>query len=384
MRPLPRSSSGPGPRPGRLPSLTGLRFTAAGGVVFTHCALLTDPRLATTLGPQVWVGASAVSLFFVLSGYVLMHSARPNDTARAFWRRRAAKILPNHVLTWCVVLVALACAGTAAADAPGVVAHLSALFLVNTWVPSRSFVSAGNPVSWSLAAEIFFYLLFPVLRPWVARLSRRGLLAGAAGALALVWGWPLLYETVVAPDGAFFTGYWCVYMLPLARLPEFVLGMMAARIRATGLRLPRLAVLPAALGVFSTLLVNSSFLPHVYMYAAATALPLVLLVHAVAELDLRGKPSLLRTRPLVLLGEISYALYLVHFLVLGVVYLCLTGLGWSRLGAVLVGLPCALGAAWLLYTGVERPCVRRFSAPRPAPGGRHRVPRRATAERGSS
>ncbi|WP_425275736.1 acyltransferase family protein, partial [Streptomyces angustmyceticus] len=100
-------------RPQRLPSLTGLRFAAAGGVVFTHGSLLVDPHLAQTLGPEVWVGASAVSLFFILSGYVLTHSARPADTARAFWRRRAAKILPNHVLTWCVVVAALACAGAA-------------------------------------------------------------------------------------------------------------------------------------------------------------------------------------------------------------------------------------------------------------------------------
>src|SRR5262245_17262558 len=39
----------------RLPSLTSLRFAAAGGVVYTHSMLLINHRLSRTLGPEVWV-----------------------------------------------------------------------------------------------------------------------------------------------------------------------------------------------------------------------------------------------------------------------------------------------------------------------------------------
>ncbi|MGW7486212.1 acyltransferase family protein [Streptomyces sp. NPDC054786] len=326
---------------------------------------MINPHLARTLGPEVWVGASSVSLFFILSGYVLTHSARPTDTARAFWRRRAAKILPNHVLTWCVVVAALACAGRATAPhGSGLPAHLSSLFLVNTWVPSQRFISAGNPVSWSLAAEMFFYLLFPLLLPWVERLSRRGLLIGAGAAVALVWICPVLYEFVLNPGGSSFPGYWSLYMLPLTRLPEFVLGMLVARISSAGIRIPRVGVLPAALGVISTIVVNGTYLPHSFLYAASTVAPLAMLVYATAELDLRGRTSLLRTPALVFLGEISYAMYLLHFLVLGLMYLSLTGHGWSNLSVVLAGLPVILLTSWLLYAGVERPCVRRLSKPR--------------------
>lgn len=350
---------------GRLPSLTGLRFAAAGGVVYTHSVLLLNPHLAKTLGPEVWVGASSVSLFFILSGFVLTHSARPTDTARSFWRRRAAKILPNHVLTWCVVVGALAAAGTATAKGgSGIVAHLTSLFLVNTWVPSQRFLSAGNPVSWSLAAEMFFYLLFPVLLPWIKRLSRRGLLIGAVSAIALVWAWPVFCALVLNPEGRFFPGYWFLYMLPVTRLPEFVLGMIVARISAERIRVPRIGVLPAAFGVISAVIVNASLLPHAFLYAASTVGSLAVLVHATAELDLRGKSSLLRTAPLVFLGEISYAMYLVHLLVLGLMFMGLTHLGWSRLAAILAALPVIFLLSWLVYAGVERPCMRRFSSPR--------------------
>ncbi|MFI0904348.1 acyltransferase family protein [Streptomyces sioyaensis] len=356
-----------------MPSLTGLRFAAAGGVVYTHSVLLLNPHLARTLGPEVWVGASSVSLFFILSGYVLTHSARPTDTARSFWRRRAAKILPNHVLTWCAVVVALAFAGTAAArGSSAIVAHLTSLFLVNTWVPSQRFLSAGNPVSWSLAAEMFFYLLFPVLLPWIKRLSRRGLLIGAVSAIALVWAWPVFCALVLNPEGHFFPGYWFLYMLPATRLPEFVLGMIVARISAAGIRLPRIGVLPAAFGVISTVIVNASFLPHTFLYAASTVAPLAVLVHATAELDLRGRASLLRAAPLVFLGEISYAMYLVHLLVLGLMYVGLTHLGWSGPAAILAALPVIFLLSWLVYAGVERPCMRRFSSPRGRLRGRPR------------
>ncbi|MGP3991622.1 acyltransferase family protein [Streptomyces sp. 3N207] len=349
-------------RPARLPSLTGLRFAAAGGVIYTHSMLLLDPYLVLSPGPEVWVGGCSVSLFFILSGYVLTHSSQPSDTARAFWRRRAAKILPNHIVTWTVVVAALACAGAASTrTVTGITAHLSSLFLVNTWVPSHTFVSAGNPVSWSLAAGGFFYLLFPVLRPYVERLSRRGLLAGAVAAVAAVWALPALCGAVVNPSGSFFQGYWFLHMLPLSRLPEFVLGMLAARISQEGVRLPRIGVLPAALGVVSTLIMHSFALPHRFMYAAATVLPLVLLIHAVAQLDLRERPSLLRARPIVFLGEISYGTYLVHFLVLAPTFAALTHRGWSGPVSILCALPLVLAASWALYAGVEKPCVRRWS-----------------------
>ncbi|MEU8682813.1 acyltransferase [Streptomyces sp. NPDC048611] len=361
----PPAAHGTSPAPKRLSSLTGLRFAAAVAVLYTHSMLMIDPDLAENLGPEVWVGGSAVSLFFILSGYVLTHSAHPDDTARAFWRRRAVKIFPNHIVIWCVIIAALIGTGASTfTGGAGIAAGLSSLFLVHTWVPSHLFVSAGNPVSWSLAAEVFFYLLFPVMLPWIKRLSPRGLLIGAATALAVVWSWPVFCALVVNPDGASFPEYWFLYMLPVTRLPEFVLGMIAARIAASGLRIPRIGVIPAALGVIGAVVINPEILPQRFLYAASTVAPLVMLVYATAELDLRDRRSVLRARPVVFLGELSYAMYLVHFLVLGLLYLGLRGHGWSNLDVVLLALPFVLLVSWLLHAGVERPCVRRFSTSR--------------------
>jgi peptidoglycan/LPS O-acetylase OafA/YrhL len=43
--------------------------------------------------------ATGVSFFFVLSGFVLTWSARPDDIATGFWRRRIARIYPVHLVT---------------------------------------------------------------------------------------------------------------------------------------------------------------------------------------------------------------------------------------------------------------------------------------------
>ncbi|WP_435241584.1 acyltransferase family protein [Streptomyces cucumeris] len=358
-------ADGAGSHAQRLPSLTGLRFVAAAGVVYTHSFLLMNPHADEELRPEVWVGASAVSLFFILSGYVLTYSARATDTTRAFLRRRVAKIFPNHVVTWCVVVTALLITSTAATtSATGVAAHLSNLVLVNTWIPGERFVLAGNPPSWSLAAEMFFYLLFPLLLPLINRLSRRGLLIGAGTAIALTWTWPLICALIVGPDGTVFFSFWSVYLLPLARLPEFALGMMTARIALTGIRLPRIGAVPAGLSVIGVIVFGSRYLPQTCTYAAATVLPIVLLVHATAELDRQGKPSLLRTSPAVFLGEISYAMYLVHGMMLALVVMPLRDREWHPVAIFPLALPLVVLAAWSLYRGVESPCMRRFSRPR--------------------
>src|SRR5437868_13769353 len=93
----------------QLRSLTGLRFIAAFVVFGFHVTVanLITPNGAVSAALTYFFrqGATGVSFFFMLSGFVLCWSARPGDSARRFWRRRAAKIYPNHLVT---ALVALA------------------------------------------------------------------------------------------------------------------------------------------------------------------------------------------------------------------------------------------------------------------------------------
>lgn len=87
----------------RLDSLTALRWFAALAVFGRHS--VRPVGFLQHLIPQ---GATAVSFFFVLSGFVLAWSWRDGDTARGFYRRRAARVYPAYVVAVVLGLVVAA------------------------------------------------------------------------------------------------------------------------------------------------------------------------------------------------------------------------------------------------------------------------------------
>ncbi|WKX70377.1 acyltransferase [Streptomyces sp. XD-27] len=358
----------------RMPSLTGLRFVAAFGVFVCHAAFLSPRMQGRSWTPTELLGPVAVSLFFILSGFVLTRFRRPGDTARAFWRRRVVKIYPNHLTAWALFMIYFLSIGVAVRQSGSVLALVPGVLLVHTWLPKYNLIGSGNIVAWSLACEVFFYLLFPLLLALVRRIPPRRLAAAAVCMAAAVWTVPVVSYAL---GGALLPGFpwpvprnqlWFAYFLPLCRLPEFVLGIILAIGMRSDDRKRRIGVGASAALLLASLALGATLLPPVFLFAAVGVVPLTLLIRATAALDLRGARSPLRTPVMVFLGEISYAFYLVHALALLVVYE-ITGDAWAGLATGVLGLPVALLMAWLLYTLVERPCMRRFARRRrPAPG----------------
>ncbi|MEU6095051.1 acyltransferase [Streptomyces sp. NPDC047079] len=333
-----------------LPSLTGLRWMAALLVFGLH---VRNFGYFSGAGDRVMTwgfgsGATGVSFFFILSGFVLTWSARPNDRVLAFWRRRIARIYPVHLATAAIALL-MAC--TLAHQArPTLPQGLANVLLVHSWW--RPWWQTLDPVSWSLACEAFFYAAFPLLAVLLRRLGARGsaALAGASVLTVLILSRADAHHWLSQPVNSF----------PAARLPEFVLGAATARLvildrwRGPGLE-ASLAL--AIIGYF--------FVPQVtagYPATPCTLIGFALLIPAAAVADLEGLPSLWRHRRLVRLGELSFAFYMVHLLVLRA--------GTSLLGtSPRFGLPTALavtavlfavslGLSWVLYEAVERPARR--------------------------
>ncbi|MFF0628846.1 acyltransferase family protein [Streptomyces sp. NPDC004296] len=357
----------------RLPSLTGLRFVAALGVFVCHAALLTARDEGGWPPPVLFLlGAVGVSLFFVLSGFVLTLSAQPTDTARSFWRRRIAKIYPNHLVVWVALISLFRWAGMPRQDnelphpAPSWLGDLANALLINNLIPLPKFLFAGNPVTWSLTCELVFYLLFPLLIPMVVRLRQQWLLIAAIGAVAATWVIPLIslgLHGQLLPHG-FMNGrltapqFGLVYGFPLSRLPEFILGMILARMHANG-SVGRIGVIPSVTLLAVCLPLGIAVLPAPFYFSAVTIIPVALTVRAVASGDAHGARSLLRTPGMVLLGNVSYAFYLVHAMILAVtLYYCS---GWGAVTSACVAFLVALVASWLLYTLIERPCFQRLT-----------------------
>jgi peptidoglycan/LPS O-acetylase OafA/YrhL len=352
--------------PARLPSLTGLRFAAAFLVFGFHADIERIVAAGPTRNVMDWVfgpGAAGVSFFFVLSGFVLTWSVRPGETAWQFWRRRIAKIYPNHAVTATAALAVAAVTG----------AYLSAavvvpnLLLVQAWVPDSRVFFGLNTVSWSLACEAFFYAMFPLLhRALVRRLPGAALWPATVACFALVWLVPVASQLLRPADR-----YWFIWVFPVTRLPEFVAGMLLARIVQEGRwRLTRVWPIAVLTGV--TYLTSRWWLPDDFRLVAGSAVPLALFVAAVGAADAAGRRGPFSTRGAVWLGEVSYAFYLVHQLVLRL-FTKVAGPGHPPLvgmALILVALAVAITGSAVLHRFLEVPAMRLI-------GGRRRGVRAA-------
>ncbi|UFR00536.1 acyltransferase [Streptomyces sp. Go40/10] len=354
--------------PPSLPSLTGLRWMAALLVFGLHVHNFgwfggTGGRLVSW---AFGAGATGVSFFFVLSGFVLTWSARPRDRATAFWRRRVARIYPVHLATLAVALL-MACTLAHQPRPTAKQALANALLLHSWWQP---WWQTLNPVSWSLACEAFFYAAFPLLFLLLRRLGARGsaALGGLSVAAVLVLAWADAHH------------WWThsIYSFPAARLPEFVLGAVTARLVLLGRwRGPGLE------GSLALAVIGYFLVPQVtpgYSATVCTLAGFALLIPAAAVADLHGLPSLWRHRRMVRLGELSFAFYMIHLLVLRA---ATELLGRKPHFGALAGLAVttaafavSLGLSWALYEGVERPARRLLLRRRRPPHDPDPVPAR--------
>ncbi|MBB6472632.1 acyltransferase family protein [Sphaerisporangium rubeum] len=321
-------------------------------------------------------GASiGVSFFFILSGFVITWSWRPGQRTGAYVRRRLVKIMPNHVVTWGLSMLLFAAAFTPAWGLPN-------LFLVNAWSSDPNYWGGANMPAWSLCSEILFYLLFPLLIIPIRKIADNRLWLWAVltvGAMALT----CVATLTLLPSEPRFPGealalpqFWFIYMFPPVRLLEFVLGMVVARIVIQG-RFPRFGLVPAALLVVvayaATLMV-----PSPWNQTLVTAAPFALAIGAFATANLRGRLTVLGTKPMVWLGNVSFGFYMTQALVLfWLVPTLFPGASYGVLGGTLLVIGLTLlnvVAGWLLYKLVEQPAMKHWSrSKKTPPAPRHRV-----------
>ncbi|MFH5806624.1 acyltransferase family protein, partial [Alienimonas sp. DA493] len=367
-------------RPPAVDSLTAVRGVAAVWVVLYHFSpdLYVLLPASRALAPLIDRGHLAVPLFFTLSGYVLAMNYAPAfggglsaAGTKTFLLRRLIRIYPLHLATLlgtaAMVAVGARFGATVDPEGYGAVDFLLNLALLHAWVPD--FRLNWNLPSWSISAEWFAYLLFPLLAAglWRASAGRRGRAAvGAVAGLALI-------ETVV------FYLYWRARGLPFFELLS-VVGPFTAGAAAWVWR--ERAAAPAgpweppgwAPWAATAVLVGGAFLPNV---AAGKAVVLVGCVAVVVLLGAAGNrcPRAFRWRPLVALGEASYALYLTHVMAQKVLYTLLPSGQFAdadgpvRAGAVAAYVAAIAAAAWLAQATIERRLVpwlrRRATVRRP-------------------
>lgn len=282
-----------------LDSLTGIRFFAALHVVFYHFAPKTAgfESFPEPLQRFILAGPSSVGLFFVLSGFIMSYNyaGRPVKKAQ-FWSARFARIYPLYLLGF-VLFSPFAWLKYRSSPPHLIVAAALALLLLQAWT---TMATNWNAPGWSLSAEAMFYLLFPLAIPPIARLSRRAILwcavILAAGCLVA----PIAYTAGYIPYDVWHG--WLMYN-PLLWLPAFLIGILAER---SGIRIGNRAGWAAALFIVVLCAIcprpDQELLSHGALY-----LPFAILI-----CSLGASNGILSAPALVLLGEASYALYILH------------------------------------------------------------------------
>jgi peptidoglycan/LPS O-acetylase OafA/YrhL len=361
------------------PALTSLRFIAALWIAVFHLWRFDRWSTPAVVEHVVVAAPVAVSFFFVLSGFLLTVSyvddaGRLSTTARAFWRARFARVMPLYWLSLVVAApIAVALWRKAGADPAAlsdVVKDLAAAaFVVQGWIPGRAL--AINPPAWSIVVEVAFYAVFPVIAPYLVREARRapgqwlaGLwLLSVAPGVALIFADPdgvVLARGFVAHD---VHAYWLdiVKYHPLLRLSELLLGVVVGARFAGGSRVKAGAGVAAAIGV---VVVAAAGLPYTVQHNGLLAPLFALIIVAAASSSSSSSSSLLAARPLVKLGEASYALYLLHVPLLW----WIAGIGERRTGAKILEDPAHAAAALafvvvasvVVYAAFEDPLRRRL------------------------
>lgn len=292
-----------------LPALTGLRFFAAGAVVLYHAEPLVEtwPEL---LKRGAHAGYAAVSLFYVLSGFVLTwnygaafagHSERPRD----FFVARVARIYPLYLVgvAWSFALMLTAGVPMTALALPTAASALG----LQSWYPP--FIWFGNVPGWSISNELFFYLVFPL---FAARLLGGASRRRAWVVLAAAWGASFVPFLAMVAAGKADSQF--VRFAPICRLPEFVAGMALGRLfvleRAAGQRSGRWLLAAAGLALVLAAWFERS-LPYPLFHDGLLVPAFAALVYGLARGGTRVS-GWLAARPAVFLGEISYAVYLLH------------------------------------------------------------------------
>ena len=356
--------------PARNPGIDLLRGLSIVLVVMHHVGLripirasaLADVLPRWFLDALVWNGTEAVFIFFVISGFLITTNSLTRwgrlgaIQARAFYARRAARILPC-LLVLVAVLSLLHLAGArdfaitrAGQSLPGAVR--SALGLYLNWYEGRTGYLPGNwDVLWSLSIEEMFYLTFPLMCLLLRR-DRILMPALALLALSLPWTRAALAGNRVWQEKAYLPGMAAIAAGVLAAL-------VASHIPPRRGTATLLGVLGAA-GLVAVLCFEGLLWPRLgngcLLLLTAAAVLTVLACHGQAGPGARPGTGWLRA-----FGRLSYEIYLTHMFVVWPVVRAFKAAGGGLRWGFLWFVPALVGSGllgWLVSISLSGPGER--------------------------
>lgn len=345
----------------RIEQLTGLRFIAAFAVLLTHFRGLS---VQVPLEPLWHLGGYGVQLFFILSGFLLtLRYGHGAFSWRSYAVARLARVVPVYWFVLGITALAYWMTDSAVSLGPKPASADQAVqgFLLNAlalqaWVSSDHVQQFWNAPGWSISAEFFFYACFPLFLRWrfLDGSVRSFLFAGIGYCLLTALKMAITADAVAYSD-----------RFPLLNFGAFATGILACRWMQRQYGQPVLRGRLMVTFILLALFLSTNWLMRDYLFPGwvETISPCVvyllfasLIVNLAQDRGLAGRTL---SHPIfVLLGNASYALYLIHWLALGVATLRYGQAGKATLEMVFLMLASLVLLSIGVYKLFEAPAQR--------------------------
>jgi peptidoglycan/LPS O-acetylase OafA/YrhL len=323
-----------------LPALDGLRAFAILTVVASHVLTPVIP------------GGFGVTLFFFISGFIITRMMLSQDFGRAnikaFYVRRFFRLAPALFVFILLSGLAMWCLGLPipAQD------YLATLFYFANYHQFAHDHGVNSPlgITWSLAVEEHFYFGFPLLFVRARRNLAKYLIAVVLGVLAwrctLVFGWHVpTARTYLSTDTRLDSIAWGCLLSVMIHERSAWLAWMSNR----------LALTVSALVLLGTLAIRDEQFRETFRYSLQGIALMPIFCRLFWDARSAGVVrTALESPGAVFIGNISYSLYLYHFLALSMAELLLPRSAEMKAAAIVCGFAAAIASYYLVENPVRR------------------------------
>jgi peptidoglycan/LPS O-acetylase OafA/YrhL len=306
---------------GEILPLTTVRFLAALFVFLFHIHARWPITNIEYISILLLQGPIGMSVFFVLSGFVLTVRYHDDMKPKIYFLHRFARIYPVYFLAMILTTPFLLQTVGFYAEPDSIMPQIRLLFLVvvdmllvQAWMP-QTFIYWNNGASWSISVEAFFYTAFPAILGPIKSLSTRHL-AWLTGGVILLGAIPGISHLLLNGKQHFAV----FYAIPAFRLPDFLLGKIAGVFYLRGIRIRFFwAVLALALTI-AYFEIGGRELYKVAIYTTHNwiVLPAIMAVIWGCASLRPGQfaARILSLSPAVYLGRVSYSFYSMQIIII--------------------------------------------------------------------
>lgn len=321
----------------------GIRGLAILSIIVSHCNFGSN---SFGINYTTWFGAFGVSVFIVMSGYLLMekHSEDKIVWIQYVWRK-VKRIYPLHFITLIGALLLehevyfkseMKTLGIVLINALG----------IQSWIPNSQYYFSLNAVSWYVSIVIFTAIIAPLLVVVFRKISTRISVYILVACILFEFVWYKLFSTSV-------DAHWIIYIFPFARSVDFIAGVCIWKVRKSVTVKADSVIRGIAITLLIIEMIISVFSNSEIFSAFAWIIPSLMLVWAnEVKCERVNTISRVLNSIFVFVGNISFELFLLHQLCIRYSNRVLLHIGITNeaLGAVLgVGATFIVASIWNRY-----------------------------------